>query len=484
MLICVKYFSSLERLRLAQEVSTARPKSASSHGIKTSKFDFKTSRPPLSRRNSSYFKNPPMLRPRSRKTPSPTTDTFSPSDAQWFLSLPDKVKRRHFTEEERSALSGRTESVIPDAADVRLYELCRLRETNKSVPTLHTSSSSSLLTLSTLHAPNSASSEVDMDNSMIETLNCFDNDGDLNLAATLRSTLDDYHTWAVEESVKPSKRQPSFRRVSSLNSLPFHANTPSPPDRAFRTSPTTPLATTPVAETFHHRAQSHARSIKHLPGSTHKASSAATDMTACHYKDPEARLKLRVYLASPQKFDEAIEFGFPSLDDADSQPLGRPSLSRSHYTAPCKTFLNDDDDPSIFDALDDDSDDDAASMPERGSPHTPNDAQFNETYLLSPSVAESNGSSSTLFARPVPRPTHSESFAQMLAGREPTLRMTLTRPDLRADEKALYAHTTGDDPLALEHLPALGNGADIWDQMPKETGFVRKMWRKVSGKGT
>ena len=67
-----------------------------------------------------------------------------------------------------------------------------------------------------------------------------------------------------------------------------------------------------------------------------------------------------------------------------------------------------------------------------------------------------------------------------------TLRMTLTRPDLRADEKALYERTTGDDPLALEHLPEMGEKrGDIWDTLPpvKESG-LRKIWRKVSGKGS
>ena len=66
-----------------------------------------------------------------------------------------------------------------------------------------------------------------------------------------------------------------------------------------------------------------------------------------------------------------------------------------------------------------------------------------------------------------------------------TLRMTLTRPDLRADEKELYRRTSGDDPLALEHLPVMSEkGADIWDTLPpvKESG-LRRMWRKVSGKG-
>ena len=177
-------------------------------------------------------------------------------------------------------------------------------------------------------------------------------------------------------------------------------------------------------------------------------------------------------------------------------PLSRPSLSHSH-TAPCKTFL-DTDNPSVFDALDDDdssdtdTDADAISLPERDAPYTPITPSFHHARLLSPSIADSPDSSTAqiqtqTYRYPKPVIRHdkdSEPFAQLLAGsREMTLHMTLTRPDLRADEQALYAKTTGDDPLALEHLPPSKSEADIWDTMPKDRGIVKKFWRKVSGRG-
>lgn len=154
----------------------------------------------------------------------------------------------------------------------------------------------------------------------------------------------------------------------------------------------------------------------------------------------------------------------------------------------------------MFDALDDndsdlDSEDaDAVSLPERDAPYTPIETSFHHARLLSPSIATSSGSSTTqtqtqtqTFRYPKPVIRHnkdSDPFAQLLAGsREMTLRMTLTRPDLRADEQALYAKTTGDDPLALEHLPPSKSEGDIWDTMPKDRGIVRKFWRKMSGRG-
>ena len=454
--------------------------------VKSSKSNTKARRPSLSSRNSSYFRNSSILR---RKTPSPTSDTFSQVDAQWFLRLPEKVQRRHFTQEERILLSGHTGTAVPDAADEKFYKFYTLsHEANRSVPTLRTSSYSSLSSLSTFDLDIPAypavdadeeqyrgqeenDSVVDMDESMI----WFDDTQDLDLA----STLDDYHLFVnqtAEPKVKARKCGPSFRRALSLTSLPKPSFTSTPP----------PLPPMPPRHTAHQRRQSRVQPPSHAP----RASISTIEPSAQHYQDPEARLKLRVYLASPQKFDEAIEFGFPSMDDKDSMPLSRPSLSRSHATAPCKTFL-DTDNPSVFDALDDDEDsdcgDDAVSLPERETPYTPVDTSFHEARLLSPSTVAASSTSSNAHRYPKPVIRHdkdSEHFAQLLAGgREMTLRMTLTRPDLRADEQALYAKTTGDDPLALEHLPPTKSEADIWDTMPKDQGIVKKFWRKFSGKG-
>ena len=440
----------------------------------------KFSRPTLVRRNSSYFKNPAFR----RKPPSPTNDSYTHSDAQWFLRLPDKVQRRHFTKEERCLLLGQTDTVVPDAADARLErELYKLnREANHSVPTLRTSSFSSLSSLSTFDLDPPVHSAVDMDESMI----WFDDDKETDLDSKLQ--LDDYHEFinkTADNSRRSSSCRPSFRKALSLNSLPLGTNSSSPPRPSPIATSAPPLPTLKIPQ------EAHPRTISQVPPPTHmsKPSISTVQPSTCHYQDPEARLKLRVYLASPQKFDEAIEFGFPSLEEKEplQLPLHRPSLSRAHYTAPCKTFLHDDN-PSLFDALDYDGDesDDAASLPERDTPHTPIGSAFHtDATLLSPSsVAPSSRSSSTLFSKPIIQHHHaSEPFAQALAGsREMTLRMTLTRPDLRADEKALYAHTTGDDPLALEHLPPTKKDGDIWDTLPKDRGFIRRFWRKVSGR--
>ena len=369
-----------------------------------------------------------------------------------------------------------------------------------------------------------------MDDSLMDTLHCLDHDDDLDLA----STLDDYHRFYAPKSPKRnrlSNHQPSFRKVMSLSSIPFVAASQPPPlptKLAATASPTPQQPNSPASPSFPKGSLNLSRPFQPI---SHKPQSSTTTLepTATHYQDPSARLKLRVYLASPQKFDEAIEFGFPSIEDAEIRPMSRPSLSTRRFaTAPPsasveKTFFEDST-PSVVDALDLDSEseyedeaDEIQSLPERHSPYTPLESQFAETYLLSPSVASQPSSTSATFShrtqqqaspplipqapvlsKPTIRRDPSEPLAQVLAGnREMTLRMTLTRPDLRADEGVMYAEKQGVaaraskeencDPFALEHLPVLKDkaGLDIWDTLPpvKESGF-RRMWRRVSGKNT
>ena len=469
-----QYFSSLERLRLAQHCNAKTRAASLSSACVTKGVCKRDTRPTLGRRNSSYFKNPTIR----RKPPSPTSDTFSQSDAQWFLRLPPKVQRGHFTKEERDLLSGHLDLVVPDAADQtyerKLYKLSQ--EANRSVPTLRPSSSSTLSSISTFDLHDPIDSAIDMDESVI----WFDDDNEVDLDSKLQ--LDDYHQFinkAAEHKRSPAGRGPSFRRALSLSSLPFGTKPLQSP------VPPTPPLPVDVQQQTSRRRSSQVQSPTHVK----QPSVPAIETSTRHYQDPEARLKLRVYLASPQKFDEAIEFGFPSLEDKESLSLHRPSLSRSHNTAPCKTFLHDDC-PSLFDALDStDDNDETTSLPERDYPYTPVDDKFHsDATLLSPSDAASSGSGSTLFTKPAYKPVirhnqGSEPFAQLLAGsREMTLRMTLTRPDLRADEKALYASTTGDDPLALEHLPPAKKEEDIWDSLPKDRNVVKRIWRRVSGR--
>lgn len=166
-----------------------------------------------------------------------------------------------------------------------------------------------------------------------------------------------------------------------------------------------------------------------------------------------------MYLASPQKFDEAIEFGFPSTagsDTATSQFQLPPITSHSRkFSRDMQTYLRDgklsflEDHCSDNQGLESDEDDSVADVE---SPITPSSTGLS-FRLHSRHVSNAKLSSDGLPALP---------NLQQPGGnlnREMTLRMTLTRPDLRADEDQLYGwqqpaapKTPKDDPLALEDL--------------------------------
>lgn len=249
-----------------------------------------------------------------------------------------------------------------------------------------------------------------------------------------------------------------------------------------------------------------------------------------YYQDPDARMKLKVYLASPQKFDEVLEHGFPSARQADQQrDLPKPT----HRVVRDRTAINDyqtflkydtlaflddeeqkgqlslekNEDFTFFDALDgisetgieDDADhrdqDDVRTLSHIDSPRTPlNDQSF--PAARDRWAPESVSSSSC--ASPLPLWT---------GNREMTLRMTLTKPELRAKDDDIYGWQQveenevvdeGGDPLkvdllALEPLPVMhdhsafrtkpvgsrnnqeGKVAQIWWERFKQRTLIKSM---------
>jgi hypothetical protein len=169
------------------------------------------------------------------------------------------------------------------------------------------------------------------------------------------------------------------------------------------------------------------------------------DPSAAHYQDPEARLKLRVYLASPQKFDEAIEFGFPSTDVIPGAPAtaneGRTlrmqqSQHRLADDTNLRTFLADDDE----DDEDEDGEDDKMSLtsdqPSLADPDSPQTPHAFDKGSFRPVRVASDQALAAHNSKPS---DGGGGYTQVPAcSREMTLRMTLTRPDLRAHEEQIY----------------------------------------------
>ncbi|KDB23271.1 hypothetical protein H109_04792 [Trichophyton interdigitale MR816] len=69
-----------------------------------------------------------------------------------------------------------------------------------------------------------------------------------------------------------------------------------------------------------------------------------------------------------------------------------------------------------------------------------------------------------------------------MGSREMTLKMTLTRPDLRSSEltsSPKSSMTAEEDPLKLADLP-VDEKAPVWEK-PEKTS-MKSVWRKITGK--
>jgi hypothetical protein len=397
------------------------------------------------------------------------------------MTLPEKIRQRQFTQEEQDLLSGRLhEHYILDATDEAIYKATRGAHRQLTPPA---NPEDPLPPSPSRPSPSfdgrRPGAKLPMADTVLDSFRWMDEEDDLDL----KLVLDDYHA-NLDGAVLPSSknsRRPSFRRRMSISNMPFN-NKRSP---SIQSRP----PTSSKFESTHIRQRSRALSLiapRHGP----KASVSSIDPSATHYQDPEARLKLRAYLASPQKFDEAIEFGFPSIDGVAEDKENRPPrLSadiigrKSQSTEKSRSFFwKDVEMSSLFD------DDSSAQDPE--SPLTP---MFADSQR--PPVPPKDGPTSSDFTHlGITKPMvmkQPESYTHAATrSREMTLRMTLTRPDLRADDTTLYGWQTSrsplrEEPLTLEESEEKAEvrgpfgGIDGWGAEEKENGVVKRFWNKV-----
>jgi hypothetical protein len=182
-----------------------------------------------------------------------------------------------------------------------------------------------------------------------------------------------------------------------------------------------------------------------------------------HYTDSNARFQLRETVMSPEKFDEALEFGFPittanaavnRTTSAASKPdqsvdSGLEELSLSDSAG------DDNDDEEEYEEEDDDDD-----YPK--GPLTPNTYQetTHPSIIRQHNISIDSGVALPIHLTSITKGSIRSITPEFTAAREMTLKLSLTRPDLRAPEEKLYSLARGqasgvhlaEDPLKLEAL--------------------------------
>jgi hypothetical protein len=366
------------------------------------------------------------------------------------MELPETVRRKHFSREEQILLAGQCESVMLDAADETIYRLGASRLA--------------------LDASGRPSSSYDCSPRMD--------------ASEFESSLSESFKMMAYNDTMELKVPYKEARSSSFpgNGIPPVPALPGSSHRHRRNFSTSRSFSVGSPQLNHHRSRP-SISTRHSA----KASISTVDQEAAYYQDPETRLKLRVYLASPQKFDEAVEFGFPaSAEDTRSITVAAKSLGskRSHESSTKTAASHEMEDLLADDGLSEEEDEDEVVE----DPATPN--EFEHGFPISPIPQQRHN----LFSE-----GRHDPYIHVLSGnREMTLRMTLTRPDLRADESAIYGwqseiykdnsnspvlECVKEDPLALDDLPVVSEDdsgcTDLWKTGYGNEKGLKGLWRRV-----
>ena len=397
------------------------------------------------------------------------------ADLQCLHSLPVKIQQLFLSPEELFYLHH-----PPPPRDSYREELARQSfETRPSDTTTNHSSQSSA---PYLESPSSSDSECDsdwatdtesddenMDHSLYDSFRWLDDDDHLDLTLEEYNNRSNTTTNASPPKPRQPRRKPSFRRTMSFTSanrarraLSSSISHPVGPGSSQSSTVPSALANKGGRDSTSRPPSGQPRPVLHAP----RSSTSSIDPSARYYQDPEARLKLRVFLASPQKFDEAIKFGFPALDDDkkdDNDRPGRPENAPERPSIPAKaqkitgTFFEDED----------------------GAVHGQrNDRKSARLSIKSPQSLPSPASApNTLTKRQSGRMAASRAGPRRLPGdREMTLKMTLTRPELRTDSPST-SPTSVEDPLKPADLsPA---SPQIWDTDLEDQNVMKKMWRKL-----
>ncbi|KAI9720697.1 MAG: hypothetical protein M1828_005577 [Chrysothrix sp. TS-e1954] len=420
-------------------------------------------------------------------------------NVQWLLSLPPKARQFHFSLEEQTSL---TESSEPFGRSAHGFQNKRNKTSASTRPDFRTFSSM---------PPRCSGFELPP--------------RQYTPLSTPLEEIDEMSVMACPSPIVPTerpdpragpravpwsglaaRRRPSLRQAMSFITVPH-----------VHTAPATSSSPAPLLKD--RRAPKHAdSSLVEEPLSSPSE----------YYQDPETRLKLQRGLSSPQGFDEALKFGFPmstpspaatesrrpSTKDSLSSPLTDNDVQRflRHNTL---SFIDNsgDSDVDVCCATDEvndneyDSDSfyltspsgnssrggDGDSFSELDSPVTPQNGEIgilrHEAVRAAINQHAKLGTPSQSISPKVMRYYHDGEPRTLgrRGGWEETLRITLTKPELRASEEEIYGHAIGRPSKgeSFESGHCLAQDRDGWkDLRSNEHGRMRTLWHRVWQNGS
>lgn len=404
--------------------------------------------------------------------------------ASFYLNLPDKIRRQHLTAEEQLVVSKlRTPNNKLDTINDVLREGFEVRKTSKPPKPKHLyipPPGRLVRRPKTMdsHRPSLESTTMQGHtvDSFYESCRWLDEEKELDL----KLYLDDYHAGLRQDLASSAdSRRPSFRRTMSITKLPFGRSSVSSsrPGTTHTSSPVLPRYT-PTSP------------------STPPAYQAGRRSRAMSWMSLSKQNQIAKGYSTQPSTPQTIDFG--------GQENVQPSYHATQATMPQLKKTGADDDDKLQTFLADDKSSiysDEASAAEPESPKTPLHMDkapvsldktiigMDKTTLRPLRVEETSFS---------PKP--SGEFLNAPSTREITLRMTLTRADLRANENELYGWQRNGPPrksrtLLEDYDPITcareGNSKesierqlaamDQWHAQVQDRGKMKRLWHKVRG---
>ena len=406
-------------------------------------------------------------------------DTISEDQAKWFLMLPDKTRKQHFSRQDQAALMVRCkkilEHVFPNFTEDTSRGYVDTTRGNlvshETAPRPSTSAGSATgesqsflaIDVPTIRSDESVSAELEIVKlysgpDASETEENHNNWRPPLPQGSLPPPPSDSNAVAVPRKTK----RKSLHRKLSLTPLPLP-----PPVLAPPVPPVPPAASL--------------EPVRHFGLSTRLSRPFVEPMDAPpdppaqkkDYRDPNARKQLRNALVSPEKFDEALAFGFSPTDKASPSPSAEDQSFPIQQPPLCHSDNEEDDDHSV----------------DTHGPRTPTTISDNQAAIKLPSF--DSATEFPFVQNNRPKTSSSRSPAGSVGNREMTIHMTLTRRDLSSPEEELYSvqrrQNSGIDvekvdPLALETLPVCDDptGAHgafaVQDSVPKG---LKRVWKTI-----
>jgi len=353
-----------------------------------------------------------------RRRQSHIERTVTPAEAVWFLTLPEKIRKSQFSKEEQILIRAKSELALLNASP----EFRNIADDAVSIKSTRRKSS-------TYDSP-SRKSSIPCVPSVPEKYRKDTDESDYSLSnssttpdLSLPVKYSNAHDSMLSPELMLGSNAPTFLRSPTIGSAPW--------DQESTTRPTTSLK------------QRTASTTRSMMKTTQRAQpppplqiTSVTYTKPLYLKDPNTKAMLRETLATPAKFEETLAFGFKRDASRPRTPgveLYSPGCEVKEHWLEANKSEGDSIEPDL------------SSADETEGPMTPD---FIEPRIVRPkSVCYSVKSSVSAAPSPnVNRAGSNTSLFEDLMNRDMTLRMTLTKPELRASDEEIYGRDDGSIP--------------------------------------